>query len=94
MPCEDGIGWAWVTNSVKLKDEKALLWGLMLLTSVTGGDITVYSGHDSGSGRLVCRMEAIANHTEDVMFVKPLLLEGGLFIEIGSNVTGVLVLYE
>lgn len=75
-------------------NEPCLLHGVVILTSTTGGDVTVYDGRDAISGRKVMRFEGIANESRPVMFPKPLYLPGGLFVDIGTNVSEFLVIWE
>ena len=88
-----GAGWERVTVDTLLYPNPTLLGGLVLLTSVTGGDVTLYDGQDAASGRVVGRFEGIADQSTPILFPWPLRCEGGLFVDIGSNVTEVLVLW-
>ena len=71
-----------------------LLKGIVLLTSVTGGDIVIYDGQDATSGRKICTFKGLANVSLPVSFGEGLRLERGLFIDVGSNVTEVLVFFD
>jgi len=59
----------------------------MLLTSVTGGDITLYEGVDAVSGRQIARIEADADGSHLLTLPVGLRLERGLYAAVGSNVT-------
>ncbi len=75
-------------------DKPCYLKRLLLLVGTTGGDVTIYDGRDSSSGRKVATVEAIANETKTLNFGNDLLLERGCFIDIGSNVTEVTAILE
>jgi len=88
-----GAGWERVTVDTLLYPNPVLLGGLVLLVSVTGGDVTLYDGQDAASGRVVGRFEGNAHISTPFLFPWPLRCELGLFVDVGSNVTEVLVLW-
>ena len=76
-----------ITADTVVCDRPCLLNGLVLLTSTTGGDVTLYEGQDATSGRKVARFEATADNTLAVAFPHAPFLARGLFVDVGSNVT-------
>src|SRR3990167_562385 len=88
-----GLGWERVTVDTLLYPKPVLLGGLGLLVSVTGGDAPLYDGQDATAGRQILRAEGIADQSTPVIFPWPLRCEGGLYVDVGSNVTEVLVLW-
>lgn len=90
----EGASWRRFTADAQVFKEHGLLHGIVLLTSVTGGDISLYEGADIGSGRLIDTFEGLADVSWICMFPKPLYLSRGLYLDVGSNVTSVLVIYE
>jgi len=89
-----GVGWTRLTADGVVTAQPVLLHGLVLLVSTTGGDVTLYNGQDAGSGRVVGRFEAIADQSTSIPFYPPLRCENGLYVDVGSNVTELLVLWE
>ena len=90
-----GHGWERVTGDARVFEGSGVLFGLVLLVSTTGGDVTLYDGADAGSGRLIGTFEGIANESRPIVFGRNgILLDKGLFVDVGSNVTEVLVVYN
>lgn len=77
------------TTDQLINEGETLLHGLLLLTSVTGGDVTLYEGLDPDSGRKIWTFKGEANISQMISFPAPLWLERGLYIDVGSNVTEV-----
>ena len=96
MPGIPELGCAFAnTNADLLVNEgETLFYGVLLLVSTTGGDVTLYEGLDAYSGRKIGRFEGIADQSTPVIFSMPIYLERGLFIAVGSNVTEVTVFYQ
>ena len=88
-----GYGWAYTTADYLVLDHPLILKGIVLLVSTTGGDVTLYEGGDTASGRLIGRFEAIADQSTPIDLFG-LRLERGLYVDIGSNVTSILVIYD
>lgn len=89
-----GIGWTRLTQDQAVAHGPCLLYGLVLLTSVTGGDVTVYDGVDSGAGRRILRAEGTADESRPVLFPVPLHCDGGIYVDVGTSVTEVLILWQ
>ena len=85
-------GWTNISVDTRITTHPALLHGLVLLCSTTGGDVTVYSGQDT-SGQKIGTFEGIADQSTPVMFAPPLECDSGLYVDVGSNVTEVLILW-
>jgi len=77
-----------------LSSEPCLLWGAVILCSVAGGDATIYDGHDAVSGKPVLPLKAGANASIPVPLVQPIFCGQGLYVDIGSNVTSLTVIWE
>jgi hypothetical protein len=76
-----------------VSDQPLLLNSVLLLTSTTGGDVTLYEGQDATSGRKIATLEATANNTLFVVFAHAPFLARGLYVDVGSNVTEVTVFF-
>jgi hypothetical protein len=94
MPNLGAASFLRVTADQVVSTKPVLLYGVVILTSVTGGDATLYNGVDAGAGRHIIRLEGTANVSKPVNFPKGLLCDRGLFVDVGSNVTEVVVIYE
>ena len=89
------IGKGYYSNSIDAVVHRGplLLYSVILLVSVTGGDITLYDGQDATSGRKLARLEAIADESHPVDF-GGVVLSRGLFVDVGSNVTEYTVIWR
>ncbi len=88
-----GHGYRYLTADEIVAEHPLILRGLVLLVSTTGGDVTLYDGLEAAGGRLIGRFEAIADQSTPIDLFG-LHVEHGLFVDIGSNVTSVLVVYD
>ena len=70
-----------------------VLYCVILLTSVTGGDITVYDGLDATSGRKVVRIEGQAD-VSNAVELGGVILSRGLMVDVGSNVTEYTIIWR
>ena len=88
---QEGVGFTRLTASGIVNEGQTLLYGVLLLTSVTGGDITLYEGTDAVAGRPFAKICADASITKSVNFSFPVYFDRGLYVSFGSNVTEVLI---
>ncbi len=70
-----------------------LLNSVLLHVSTDGGDVTLYEGQDATSGRKIAQLHALANASLFVAFPHAPFLARGLYIDVGSNVTEVVVFF-
>jgi len=89
-----GVQYSYLTADRLIERDPVILHSTTLLASTTGGDVTVYDGHDATSGRVVNVHEGTANECNTVTYGPGILLRDGLFVDIGSSVTGFLVVWE
>lgn len=78
-----------VTADTILTNKPCLLFGLIVLASVAGGDVTIYDGQDAVAGRKVGRFEGPADESVPILFPHPIPLNNGLYVDVGSNITEV-----
>jgi len=90
---QEGVGFTRVTASRVINEGQTLLFGALILVSVTGGSISLYEGTDASSGRLIATVEGEANITHQLKFNTPLYLDRGLYVSVGSNVTEATVIW-
>ena len=87
-------GWSVVTEDRLLNEGDSILYGLCVLSSAGGGDVTLYAGLDASSGRKIGRFEGANNQSNPIPFPKPIPCENGLYVDVGSNITEVLVFWS
>ncbi len=88
-----GYGYRWLTGDEQVIEHPLILKGIVILVSTTGGDVTLYEGLGTAGSSLIGRFEGIADQSTPID-LHGLLLERGLYVDVGSNVTGVLVIYK
>ena len=94
MSSKPGIAYITVTADTLVSTEPVLLYGAVILASALGGDATIYDGHDASSGRKVITLKGGATLSTPVEWPQGLYLGGGLYVDVGSNVTEVQLSYE
>lgn len=86
---QNGTGFTRLTADGIVNEGATLLFGLHIEASTAGGDVSLYEGMDSGSGRLIGTFKENANDHDVLSFPVPIFLDRGLYVDIGSNVTAV-----
>lgn len=87
------MGWERITADRQCTDGPALLSAVLLLCSGGGGDITIYEGLDTSSGRMICRIEGANNVTNNILFNPPIPCPRGIYVDVGSNVSEALIMW-
>jgi len=77
-----------------ISTEPCLLHGAVILCSSAGGDATIYDGHDASSGKSILPLKGAANESNPVFPPKPIFCARGLYVDVGSSVTSVTVIWE
>ena len=90
----DYVGFTRLTKDDLVNDDKTLLYGVLLEITTDGASVILYEGNDASSGRLLFTVKGLANDTKFIWFDKPLLLERGLYVDIGSNVSAVTLFWK
>ena len=83
-----------ITSDTLVYAKGLILKGFVLLCSALGGDIVIYDGQDATSGRKVGTFKGLANASTPIDFGEGLRLERGLFVDVGSSVTEVLLYFD
>lgn len=89
-----GVGFARLTVDSSAIKRPVNVYGFIVLASVAGGDATAYNGQDANSGRKFATLKGSANVSNPIIFHRPVYFENGIFVDIGSNITEVTVIYE
>jgi hypothetical protein len=85
--------WAWVTGDRKLTDRESELVAAYLVVSAASTDSAIYNGADtSGDKILDLKSAAITNLAFEPPV--PIYCSKGIFVDVGTNVSGILVLWR
>lgn len=82
--------WAWVTADMKLTDQTAELVSAHLVVSAASTDSAIYNGADT-SGQKILPMASQSVTNLPFNPPVPIFCEKGIFVDVGTNVTGILV---
>ena len=91
MAEHEGHGWTLLAADAKVMIRPCVLHRIVLNASVDGGDVTLYHGRDTGGVSLGV-YEGLAKITLPIEL--GVLLEDGLYVDVGSNVTSILVVFD
>jgi len=84
----------WVTQNQVVVPGKAVIKAVVLTATGAGdADATLYEGRDD-AGRVLFVIRALANYSQQIAFDGGVPVEDGLYVQLGSNVEGVLILWE
>jgi hypothetical protein len=91
LPCFPG--WQRITADTLLCRGPALLYGAVLTSDGVGtADVILYDGPNT-SGRRLFQLLAPTTQSVPVILPAPVPLEDGLYIDVGSNVGDLFILY-
>lgn len=82
-----------LTADQLVNEGPTLLVGCQLHASADGGTADIYDGLDTLSGAHVFDLTGWANDPNPIMFTIPVLLNNGLYVDVGANVHHVTVYY-
>jgi len=82
--------WKWITADELLSHGACELISIAQTSSDDTSDATFYDGEDT-NGKTILKLEALANRTAFAKFNVPIYCRRGLYVDVGSNVTGILV---
>jgi hypothetical protein len=82
--------WAWVTADMKLTDQTAELVSAHLVVSAASTDSAIYNGADTNGDKILALASAAVT-TLPITPPVPIYCSKGLFVDVGTNVTGILV---
>jgi len=85
--------WKWITGSELLSIRPCILIFMALTAAAAVADVTAYDGHNT-NGEIILTMETSANQTRQVNFIEHIYCKRGLYVAIGTAVTGVLVVWH
>ncbi len=88
-----GVGFTRLISDGIVNEGPSLLFGLHIEASTAGGDVSVYEGSDSSSGRLIGIFKENANNHILMGLHTPIYCDRGIYVDIGSNVTAVTILW-
>ncbi|GAI12875.1 unnamed protein product [marine sediment metagenome] len=87
--------WApfWTEQDVCVWEGKLEVSAIIVTSEASPGDVTFKNGRDSG-GNTILIVEGLANRSQQMCFPKPFYLENGLYLELGENTMGVMVVFK
>jgi len=89
-----GFTWRRITTSGLISSSHVCVGELILTDDGVGNaDITLYDGENTNEPEIIT-VRAMQYHTKDIVFQPYLVTERGLYIDLGSNVNEVLILYS
>lgn len=87
------ISWAWVTEDRLLKEGECELLYANLCPSAASADAMLRNGVDS-SGEIIATLKTQSLTNLPLDLPEEIYLSKGLFVDVGSYVTGVLVIWK
>ena len=90
---QSGFGWTRVISDSVITQGKCVVAGLIINASTDAGDVSLYDGLDTLSGRLFDTFQGLANESKVISFPAQIHFDSGLLIDIGSNITSVTVIW-
>lgn len=83
-----------LTEDEEISRGRTLFFGVQITSvAAASGEVIVRDGGNV-TGRLVMRYRVPANETRDFTLPRPILLEQGLYLQVGDNVSECLVLFH
>ncbi|RLI42035.1 hypothetical protein DRO69_10875 [Candidatus Bathyarchaeota archaeon] len=87
------IGWKWCVNDQLISPGPVFLLAAMLVADSGGtAEAALYNGHNT-TGQVALVLRAPANNPAPITPIYPIYLDKGLYLDVGSNVRGVLVIF-
>ena len=87
-------GYTRLTASGMIMSGPMALHGLVVKASAANAQTTVYDAQNEDANAIVIIVEGPANQSTPIDFSRPPLLSRGCYVNLGSNVEEVLVLWE
>ena len=88
-----GFGFTQIKSDRLINEGHTLLAGLIIEASADPGDVSIYEGNDEQSGKYFGKIKGLANDSNVISFPQTLYFDRGLYIDVGSNITGVTVIW-
>lgn len=87
------VSWQWVIADALLAEKECELLFAYLVPSAAAADATLYDGENT-TGRLIVTLKTAAATGHKFKPPVPVYCSKGLYVDIGSNVTGVFVMWR
>lgn len=87
------LPWQWVTSDQVISKRPCWLHAAYLVPSGADADATLYDGENATEPKIIT-IDASSVDLTPFEPPKPVYCSRGLFVDIGSNVSGVLVIWE
>jgi hypothetical protein len=83
----------WVTANARLCEKECELFFAYMVPSAASADVSLYDGENTTSD-LIASLKSAAVTGHEFRPPVPIYCHKGLYVDIGSNVTGVLVMWR
>jgi len=87
------FGFTQIKSDQIVNEGHTLLAGFIIEASADPGDVSLYEGLDASSGRYFGKFKGLTNDSKPIIFPVPVYFDRGLFVDVGSNVTGVTLIW-
>jgi len=85
--------WAWVTSSQVVSHAPCELVLVTLVASSATNDSTIYDG-TTDKGKIILKLVTASANTKTIKFTVPIYCPDGLYVAVGTSVTGILVMWR
>jgi hypothetical protein len=90
---DKNVQWAYVTADRRLADKPCWLHWAYLVVSSASTNSALYDGEDTNGNKITdLKSAAVTGH--EFKPPQPLFCRQGLYVDVGTNVSGILVEYE
>jgi len=83
----------WVAANALLAEKECELVYAYLAPSAANADVSLYDGENT-SGDLICTLKSAVVTGHEFRPPEPIHCHKGLYVDVGSNVTGILVMWR
>lgn len=90
----ENSGWTYLTDDGIVAHRPVRLEGIIVNASTSGGSATLYSGEDSGAGRLICTIKSLNNRSVCFSLIPPIPCPNGIYAVLDATCENVTVFWS